>query len=196
LRHHEIRTTDPFSSLQDRTRRHRADHNCGAYTYADGSLPGVLAAAVGAGRIVEVGTALGYTACWLASATPTTTVDTIEADELHVSLARDEIASYGFTDRVSVHAGDAIEILPTLDHRRYDVAFFDGFTPTSVLLVLLHDRLRDGGILIAGNLSVGDTGPALAELADATRWRTHSFGETALAVKVPVNVPTQVVLPT
>lgn len=176
-------SVDPFEPLQEVTRRHRGRHGCGAYTYDDGSLPGVLATAVGAERIVEVGTALGYTACWLASANDTATVDTIENDPQHVELARAEIARYGFDGRVAVHHGDAEVVLASFDEAAYDVAFFDGFSPTMTLLGLLRTRLRPGGVLIAANLTLGDTAAVRAELADASRWRTCSFGETAISVK-------------
>jgi len=183
MRHNVSPSVDPFEALHEVTRRHRDNHACGAYTYDDGSLPGVLAAAVRAERIVEVGTALGYTACWLASANDTTTVDTIENDPQHVELARAEIANCGFDDRVSVHHGDAEVVLAGFDEAVYDVAFFDGFAPTLALLGLLRTRLRLGGLLIAANLTLGDTAAVRAELADASRWRTYSFGETAISVK-------------
>ena len=182
MRHSESPSVDPFEALQEVTRQHRARHGCGAYTYEDGSLPGVLAAAVGAQRIVEVGTALGYTACWLASATDTTVVDTIENDAEHVELARVEIARYGLDNRVSVHHGDAEAVLASLGESVYDVAFFDGFAPTVAVLERLRSRLRPGGVLIAANLTHGGAGGVRSELADTSRWRTHSFGETALAV--------------
>ena len=183
MRHSDTLSIDPFEALPETTRQHRSRHGCGAYTYDDGSLPGVLAAAVGAQRVVEVGTALGYTACWLASAHDTTTVDTIENDPDHVDLARAEIARYGLGDRVSVHYGEAESVLAGLDEAVYDVAFFDGFAPTVAVLGLLRSRLRPGGLLIAANLTLGGAGAVRAQLADASRWRTHSFGETALAVK-------------
>jgi len=184
MRRNDIPSKDPFHALQEVTRQHRARHGCGAYTYDDGSLPGVLAAAVGARRIVEVGTALGYTACWLASASGTTTVDTIENDAQHVDLARTEIARYGMERRVSVHHGDAESVLAGFDESVYDVAFFDGFAPTMAVFGLLRSRLRAGGVLIAANLTLSDTGAVRTDLADRSRWRTHSFGETAIAVKI------------
>ena len=59
-------TTDPFANILSTTNTHRAQHGCGAYPYDKGTLLGVLAAAVKATRIIEVGTALGYSALWLA----------------------------------------------------------------------------------------------------------------------------------
>ncbi len=51
---------DPFAEVRQATDQHRARHGCGAYPYDNGPLLSVLAAAVHARRIVELGTALGY----------------------------------------------------------------------------------------------------------------------------------------
>lgn len=174
---------DPFAEVQQATRRHRAEHGCEAYTYSDGSLPGVIAAAAGAHRIVEVGTALGYTAMWLAHGCPDAQVDTIEFDAEHVRLARENISRSGLADRVTIHHGEAQQVLPTLDRGSYDVGFFDGFAPTTTLLTALSDRLRPGGVLIAGNLTLARNHAVQDALQDPKQWLTHSFGETAIAVK-------------
>ncbi len=175
--------SDPFSGIQGATREHQRRHGCGAYTYQDGSLPGVIAAAVAAQRVVEVGTALGYTACWLATATPITTVDTIEFDPDHARLARQQISSAGLADRITVHLGDADDVLVSLPESEFDVAFFDGFTPTSTTITGLRTRLRDQGVLLAANLTLGPSTEVLDGLRDSSLWLTHSFTETAICVK-------------
>ena len=58
-------TTDPFADILSTTETNRARHGCGAYPYDKRTLLGVLAAAVEATRIIEVETALGYSALWL-----------------------------------------------------------------------------------------------------------------------------------
>lgn len=175
--------SDPFADVQRATRRHRGEHGCGAYTYSDGSLPGVIAAAAGARRIVEVGTALGYTAMWMAHACPHAHVETIELDADHVRLARENISHGGLAGRVTVHHGEAQQVLATLDRGSYDLGFFDGFAPTATLLQSLSDRLRPGGVLIAGNLTLTRDRAVQDALEDPRQWLTHGFGETAIAVK-------------
>ena len=178
-------TRDLYQDVQEATRRHRQHHGCGAYTYSDGSLPGVIAAAMDARRIVEVGTALGYTALWLAHHHRDTEVDTIESDPDHVQLARQQIDSHGRSRSITVHAGRAEQILTSLPLGQYDMAFFDGFSPTADLIHQLRELLRPGGVLLSANLTLGGAQEALSRLADPTQWLTHSFGETALAVKLP-----------
>ena len=178
----QFTTTDPFAGILTTTDAHRARHNCGAYPYDKGTLLGVLAAAVNAQRIVEVGTALGYSAIWLAYGAPQARVDTIESDAEHVSIARQHCNDYGMSARVHVHQGDAMTVLGSLDRNAYDLAFFDGFAPTPQLINGLRERLRVGGTLVCANLTLG--GPeASRPLFDAQAWLTHSFGETAIAVK-------------
>ncbi|MFJ4963333.1 putative O-methyltransferase [Streptomyces sp. ADI96-02] len=178
-----VRTDDPFADVQAATRLHRRRHRCGAFAYGDGSLPATVAAATGARRIVEVGTALGYTALSMAATVPGARVDTIEADDQHVRLARATIAGHGPASRVTVMPGRAEEVLPTLAEAEYDLAFFDGFAPTLSVVRGLHRLLRPGGSLIVGNLILGPERAAADHLGSARLWQTHVFGETALCVK-------------
>ena len=128
---------DPFAKVKAATDAHRARHGCGAYPYDNGPLLAALAAAANARRILELGTALGYTALSFASGAPDSTVDTIERDPEHVQLARDNITAARLDHRITMHEGDFAAVLPTLDPG-YDVAFFDGHTPSPAL----HKALR------------------------------------------------------
>ena len=179
---------DRFVDLQQATREHRRKHRCGAYTYGDAGLPATLVAAVGARRVIEVGTALGYTAASMAAAVDPAAegvvVDTVEMDSSHVDLARRLLDEAGMDGRVCVHHGNAEEVLPALGDGEFDLAFFDGFTPTLEVVELLHDRLRTGGLLVAGNLILRPKPEVTAYLTDTRVWRTHSLGETALCVRV------------
>jgi predicted O-methyltransferase YrrM len=97
---------DRFAAILTQTNTHRARHGCGAYPYDDGSLLGVIAAAVKAKRILELGCALGYTANWMAFGAPEAIVDTVDMDPEHVRLAQ-EMPSGSGTARVSASIPDA-----------------------------------------------------------------------------------------
>src|ERR1700732_4833328 len=97
---------DPFAKVKAATDAHRARHGCGAYPYGNGPLLSTLAAAANARRILELGTALGYTALSFAHGAPDATVDTIERDPEHVQLARDNIAAAAMDHRITVHDGE------------------------------------------------------------------------------------------
>jgi predicted O-methyltransferase YrrM len=178
---------DPYAKVRAATNTHRAKHGCGAYPYDNGPLLATLAAVANARRILELGTALGYTALSFASGAPDATVDTVERDPEHVQLARDNIAAAAMDHRITVHEGDFASVLPTLDPG-YDVAFFDGQTPSPALHKTLRGLLRTGGTLITANLNHGGSADAVRKaLFDAKTWRSALIdddGETAISVKL------------
>src|SRR6201996_301080 len=178
---------DPFVKIRAATDAHRATHGCHAYPYDNGPLLAAMAASANARRILELGTALGYTALSFAAGAPGATVDTVERDPDHAQLARDNIAAAGMDHRITVHEGDFASVLPTLDPG-YDVAFFDGNTPVTSLHKTLRGLLRTGGTLITANLNHGGTADAVRKaLFDGKGWRSALIdddGETAISVKI------------
>ena len=162
-----------FDGVQAATRQHRRRHGCNAYTFEDGAGLLAIARADPATRILELGTALGYTACVLATATERTHVDTIEGDPSHVALARDHVRDLQLADRVTVHSGDFFEVMAELDGP-YDLAFFDGLGPTLRTVDKLRSLLRPNGLLVCGNLahaSGAERRPIAIEFAKAERWQ-------------------------
>ena len=76
-----------------------------------GALLRVLATSIGASRILEIGTAIGYSGIWLAGALPAGgMLVTLELDEGRAREARDNFARAGVSDRVSVVVGDALVV--------------------------------------------------------------------------------------
>jgi predicted O-methyltransferase YrrM len=182
-----VAAPDPFAKVRAATNAHRARHGCSAYPYDNGPLLAAVAAAADARRILELGTALGYTALSFASGAPDATVDTIERDPEHVQLARENIAAAVMDHRITVHEGDFASVLPTLDPG-YDVAFFDGQAPSPGLHTALRGLLRTGGTLITANLNHRSTPDAVRKaLFDGKSWRSalvDEDGETAISVKL------------
>jgi predicted O-methyltransferase YrrM len=80
-----------------------------------GKLLHIMARAMGATRILEIGTLAGYSAIWLARALPAGgRLVTIEVDPKHAEVARANIAAAGFSDRIEIRVGRAIDVLPRL----------------------------------------------------------------------------------
>ena len=76
-------------------------------------------------RILEIGTAVGYSAiCFTEFLAENGVIDTIERDEERVKEAKVNIQLAEVEDRIHIYEGDAVEILPTLDNQ-YDVVFID-----------------------------------------------------------------------
>jgi predicted O-methyltransferase YrrM len=181
------KSLDPFAQVRTATLAHRAQHGCGTWPYGNGALLSTLAAAVDARRILELGTALGYTSLSFAHGAPKARIDTVERDGEHVRLARKHIAAAGLDGRVVVHEGDFGNVLPNLEPG-YDLAFFDGHTPVPKLHAELHRLLRQRGVLVTANLNHGGTADAVCEaLLDARSWLTAFVGEdreTAISIKL------------
>jgi predicted O-methyltransferase YrrM len=178
---------DPFNHVREQTLAHRARHGCGAWPYGNGPLLSVLAGAADARRILELGCALGYTALSFAHGAPDAEVETIDRDPEHVRLARETIAAAGLASRIRVHEGDFINVLDGLAPG-YDVAFFDGFTPSPPILAALARLLRPRGLLISANLTHGGEATAYrATLFETGRWLTAFVDEgeeTAVSIKL------------
>jgi predicted O-methyltransferase YrrM len=94
-----------------------------------GKLLQMLAQALGARSILEIGTLGGYSTIWMARALPQEgRLVTLEADAKHADVARANIARAGLADVVEVRLGQALETLPQLaaeHHDPFDFIFID-----------------------------------------------------------------------
>jgi predicted O-methyltransferase YrrM len=136
--------------------------------------------------VLELGTALGYTALWFAKGAPDAVIDTVERDGEHVQLAREQVESHGMAGHIVVHEGEFAAVLRGLEPG-YDEAFFDGFTPSRPLLKDLRRLLRARGLLISANLTHAGAEAYLAALQDKKTWLTAFIDEgreTALSIKL------------
>ena len=118
-----------------------------------GRLLQVLLRAVGARRVLEVGTLGGYSAIWIARALPADgRLVTIELEPIHATFAQRHLERAGVADRVDVRVGRALDVLPALDGERFDAVFLDAdkeSLPTYFDWALR--LLRRGGLLLADN---------------------------------------------
>lgn len=119
-----------------------------------GRLLGILARAVGAKRILEIGTLGGYSAIHLARALPNDgRLITLELDPHHAEVARQNLAAAGVADRVDVRLGAALDLLPTLaTDEPFDMAFIDADKDSYPAYLDWSLRLvRPGGLIVADN---------------------------------------------
>ena len=144
-----------------------------------GSLLRVLATAIGAERILEIGTAIGYSGIWLAGALPSHgMLLTLEVDGERARRARENFARCGLAERASVIIGDAERMLAKVSGP-FDLIFQDGDKQQyTSLLDRLVDRLRPGGLLITDNvLWDGDVVPGFARPAARNRADTEAISK-------------------
>lgn len=89
----------------------------------------ILAQAMGARYILEIGTLGGYSTIWLARALPKSgRIISLELDPKHAAVAGANIARAGLTELVDVRLGKALETLPKLaaeGRPPFDLFFID-----------------------------------------------------------------------
>jgi predicted O-methyltransferase YrrM len=118
-----------------------------------GALLHTLALGCGARRILEIGTCIGYSTLWMATALPVAgTLITMEYDNARASRAREHFTAAGYGDRISVIVGDATRFLHKVSGP-FDLVFQDSdkklYEP---MLDRLLELLRPGGLLVADNV--------------------------------------------
>jgi predicted O-methyltransferase YrrM len=147
------RRRDSFEHVRLASHEHRESHGagCSVYPTSSGPLLSVLAAAVVAERILEVGCGLGYSALCLAHGSGGV-VETIERDTEHARLAEQTILREGYGARIRVLRGRGADVLPGL-HEPCDLIFSDG-DPDEMPLDLGYflRLLQPGGLLVSANL--------------------------------------------
>ena len=139
-----------------------------------GELLFILARVMGARRILELGTATGYSAIYLAQAVAPDLgqVITLEIDPAMAKRARDNIASAGLSGRVEIKIGDARTLMATLAGS-FDLIFMDidkeGYLPA---LPDCHRLLRPGGLLVVDNTGFEGAADFNQALLTDQRWRS------------------------
>ena len=104
-------------------------------------------------RILEIGTAVGYSASQFAKYTDENCIiDTIEIDEERAKQAIKNIEKIGFSSRINVMIGNAVDILPTINEN-YDIVFIDA--AKGKYPIFLNEALRlinKNGLILADNI--------------------------------------------
>jgi predicted O-methyltransferase YrrM len=113
-------------------------------------------------RVLEIGTAIGYSGIVIASALPPWgNLDTIELDPETAARAEKNFAEAGLKSKVTVLRGPAIEVMRTLE-RRYDLVFIDAAKEEYLAYLVLALALmpKGAGVLVdnllwGGRVAVG-----------------------------------------
>lgn len=106
-------------------------------------------------NILEVGTAIGYSALRMSEAKPEANIITIEKDETRYKEAIKNIEQQEKTEHISVHLGDALEVMKdlTVEKRQFDFIFIDAAKGKyQEFFELANPLLRKGGLLVTDNV--------------------------------------------
>ena len=122
-----------------------------------GKLLHLLTCAIGARRILEIGTLGGFSTIWFARAlAPGGKVVTIEFDPRHADVARANVAGAGVADRVDLRVGAALDVLPQLESEGgapFDLSFIDADKANNAAYFGWALKLsRPGALIIVDNV--------------------------------------------
>ncbi len=132
-------------------RRRAEELGVGAIDNGAGATLQVLAAAIGAKAVMEVGTGAGVSGLWLLGGmSPDGVLTTIDVEPEHHRAARDAFAAAGIAhQRTRVITGRAAEVLPRMTDGAYDLLVVDADRVDYPSYVEQATRLlRPGGTLV------------------------------------------------
>ena len=145
----------------------------------EGRLRQLLTEIAGSRRILEIGTLGGYSAIHFARALPDDgTLISLEIDEHHAGVARNNVERAGLSEKVEIRVGDAHELLAALiedDEGPFDVIFIDADKESYPEYLDASLRLVRSGSLILGDNTI--RGGAVLHPKDATARATREFNE-------------------
>lgn len=119
-----------------------------------GKLLNLLARAIGARRVLEVGTLGGYSTLWLARALPDGgQVVTLEIDPRHAEVARASLDRAGVGGKVDIRVGPAAATLEALrGSAPFDLVFIDADKENNPTYLLFAVELaRPGALVVLDN---------------------------------------------
>ena len=142
-----------------------------------GELLFILARMIRAERILELGTATGYSAIFLAEAFETMEgqLITLENDPKMAARARENFMRAGFDDQINIRVGDAIEEMKNIDSP-FDLIFMDiDKIEYDTALPYCRNLLRQNGLLIADNVGFEDADPFNTAIFSSREFRPVSL---------------------
>lgn len=106
-------------------------------------------------NILEIGTAIGFSALLMADNAPDAKITTIDRNEEMISFAKENFAKYDERQQITLLEGDAVDLLHTIDDE-FDFVFMD--SAKSKYIVFLPEvlkRLKVGGVIVLDDIFQG-----------------------------------------
>ncbi len=121
---------------------------------SEGRTLQLLLRLIGARRVVEIGTLVGYSAIWIARALPKDgRLISLEKDPRHAEIARANLVAAGVGAQVDVRVGEAVQLLDALEGEGpFDAVFIDADKISYDQYGRFAARsVRKGGLLLGDN---------------------------------------------
>jgi predicted O-methyltransferase YrrM len=174
-------------------RQRAGEVGVGAVDPATGAVLRLLASAISARAVVELGTGAGVSSLWLLSGMRRDGVLTsVDTDSEHQRLAKISLREAGIpSGRARLIAGRALDVVPRLSDRAYDLVFCDAAHSENLdYLDAALRLLRPGGIVaFAGALGGGRVAEPSARDSDTVALRELARVVREDARLVPAMVP-------
>ncbi|MDZ4795068.1 MAG: O-methyltransferase [Bacteroidota bacterium] len=121
--------------------------------HLQGKLLEMISCMIQPRRILEIGTFTGYSGLCLAKGlTSDGQLHTIELRETDAARAKSYFSRSSFADKIILHTGNALDIIPELDET-WDLVFIDADKPAYIeYFNLVLPRLRKNGFILADNI--------------------------------------------
>ena len=164
----------------DSARARAAELGCTPIGAGGGAVLRLLAAAVAARAVVEVGTGAGVSGIWLLGGMrPEGVLTTVDIDPDNQRAAKEAFVEAGNApSRFRLINGSAVEVLPRLTDGAYDLVFIDADkTAYSVYHEQAVRLLRPGGVLAYDNMLWHDR-VADSAVRDTETSSLREFGRT------------------
>ncbi len=106
-------------------------------------------------KILEIGTAIGFSALLMAKYAPQAQITTIDRNPEMIELAKANFAKYDSRQQITLLEGDAVDLLDTLEGS-YDLVFMDSAKSKYVVfLPQVLKRLNPGGLVLIDDVFQG-----------------------------------------
>jgi predicted O-methyltransferase YrrM len=140
-------------SLIKEMEKYADEHKVPILDWHSADVMEILVKMVNPKRVLEIGTAIAYSAIRIArNLKKKGVVHTIEKSTDNIALAKGYIKKSGLENKIKLHPGNALEIMPTLD-KKYDLIFLDADkNEYSKLFELSLPLLKKGGVILVDNL--------------------------------------------
>ncbi len=106
-------------------------------------------------KILEIGTAIGFSALLMAEHAPNAQITTIDRNEEMIGFAKENFARFDQRNQITLLEGDAVDLLEHIE-QRFDLIFMD--SAKSKYIVFLPEvlkRLEVGGVVILDDIFQG-----------------------------------------
>ena len=143
---------DLLKEISAYTQQHHPEYHM-LSGHLQGKLLEMISCMIHPQRILEIGTFTGYSALCLAKGlTGDGKLHTIELREKDAVIAQDFFNRSSYADRIILHTGNALEIIPELDET-WDLVFIDADKSSYIeYFNLIISKVRQNGFILADNI--------------------------------------------